>query len=750
MPEPPRETALKQLLRATLPSEVEVALDMLELTSQVRWEALGRIQNNRGAVKVSADPGRALIERVTNSIDSVLELEHDAHQGLPFCQSPHQAAQAWLDVPEEGLSRVSSRMRQQLAERIQVRVLPGTGRSGRTVEIRDRGTGMLPGEVADTILSLHGSNKLQKRYLVGVYGQGGSSTFSVSKFSLIATKAASSDVLSLTVVKYQDLPPEEFKTGHYVYLTEFDGIFSIQGAEAEEFASGTLVRHFGYDLSGYDSPLGPGSVYGLLNQVLFDPVMPIWLDYRVRDSGYRRVIKGSRNALNGAVDDGDESSRGPTLDHWSRLSALELPGYGHIGLEYWLLEAERTNRIPIQAFVRETQPIIFTINGQNQGERPRSIVRERARLPYLTPRLIVHVACDDLNAEAKRLLFVSTREGARAGQVRDLIEAEIVRALREDDQLDFFNQLARERSFQEQDEAVRDRIRNEVVRLLGITGRGTETRTRRPYRPRPPRPSPPPIDEHDPPTYVHIVWPHDQQIEFFNGQRRYIRIETDSSPRYYSDDEDLTRFNFIISGGWLERKALSHLRGGRMRILLEASGEIGNLGSLRVELTRTGLPTLSDEVGSVLVSAPLPETPESNVNAPDFEIFRVSGPDDDRWSLCGWSTENPLEFASEIVENPDGKLDIYYSEIFPAFARQISEFERRDQAIANLFRTEYEILIAFHSILMHRDSRLNGEFESSSAQDEAAHGYEEVERQAERRRMAMLAVMVASRQATSS
>jgi hypothetical protein len=71
-----------------------------------------------------------------------------------------------------------------------------------------------------------------------------------------------------------------------------------------EFPQGTEVRHFGYDLNNFGSPLGPNSLYGSMNTNLFDPVMPVWFDNRVHN--YRRVIKGSRNALCGAVDDGDE------------------------------------------------------------------------------------------------------------------------------------------------------------------------------------------------------------------------------------------------------------------------------------------------------------------------------------------------------------------------------------------------------------------------------------------------------------
>ena len=112
-------------------------------------------------------------------------------------------------------------------------------------------------------------------------------------------------------MRFLDLPPEQYKIGHYVYLT-FDGAGSsrLEVPQARLPDAGPWSRHFGYDLSGYPSPLGPEQPLRPAEPTLFDPVMPVWLDNGVHD--YRRVIKGSRNALNGAVDEGDEG-RGPAL-----------------------------------------------------------------------------------------------------------------------------------------------------------------------------------------------------------------------------------------------------------------------------------------------------------------------------------------------------------------------------------------------------------------------------------------------------
>src|SRR5437667_10645189 len=139
---------------------------------------VGRRPNDRGAIEVASDPGRSAIERVTNAQDAVLELEHQRHGGKPECLSPREAASAWLGVPEkDGLAGLSVKGRQDLANKTIVRLEAGEGAQSRLLSVIDQGIGIAADQFATTILSLNESNKIQKHYLAGTYGQGGSSTF---------------------------------------------------------------------------------------------------------------------------------------------------------------------------------------------------------------------------------------------------------------------------------------------------------------------------------------------------------------------------------------------------------------------------------------------------------------------------------------------------------------------------------------------------------------------------------------------
>jgi len=596
---------------------------------------------------------------------------------------------------------------------------------------------------------------MQKHYLAGAYGQGGSSTFASSRYTLIASRAANEERVGFTVVKFEDLPPEEYKIGRYVYLTGENAVLSVE-LPADAFRRGTLIRHFGYDLTNYSASIGPSSLYGLLNETLFDPVLPVWLDDHAVH-GYRRVIKGARNALNGATDEGDVTAEGPTLPHSVRLFYSTIGDFGRIGIEYWVLERPTaTNKRPSAVFVNPTKPIILTLNGQNQAELSHLLIKKNAELPYLAPRLICHIDCNNLTATAKRALFVSTRENARHGAVQELIQQEIVAVLRSDDELTRLNTQAREQGMQDRDATAEQEMRREVARLLHLQGVPVDVGTAQARssagtgggipRPRAPRPRPPvqPIQLHEPPTFIRFVADPDEEITFHPEQRRYVRIETDANSIYHhATDLALSRINIISTTNGVTVRGSTSLEGGRLRAIFEASAAatIGATGSVRVELSRPGLPMLSDSRTSRIVPPPPTRQESQQLALPQFLTIPVS-PGDDRWTALTWP-DDISSVASE-AQMEGGILNIYYSTAFPKYAEQRSAFERRNLALAESFTKRYEIWIAVHSLLVLREEQ------SSSATDEPIEDEQERLVQGfdrkERCRTATLAAMFAGRE----
>lgn len=735
---------------ATTASQVEEALGAFESDPDAHpsWVPYGSKENNRGVIEITGDSGRALVERVTNGIDAVLEAEFEAHHGNPDCRSPKEAARAWLGVPDGGLSELSQEERRRLAQRVVVRINEGEGRDSRVVEIRDYGIGLTAEEMPRTILSLNESNKIQKYYVAGTYGQGGSGTLAVSKYTLVASRRNGNDRVGFTIAKFLDLPPEVYKTGHYVYLT-VDGGVPEADVPADQFKNGTLVRHFGYELTAYPSPVGPNSIYGLLNQVLFDPVIPIWLDNPVNTQ--RRVIKGSRNALNGAVDEGDEQRHGPTIVHNERMFYTSIGEFGRLGIEYWVLAMpSEANKRPSAAFVNPSKPILMTVNGQNHSELSASLIRKDAGLPYLASRLICHINCDGLTALSKRALFVSTREEARRGAVLTQIQQELIHVLRSDDDLVRLNEEARLRGLQESDENALRQMRREVARLLRLQGNnvvdaiGAQVSAegasdQRPTHPRVPRPRPVllPIEPHDPPTFIHFVG--DGPITFHTEQRKYIRIETDASSRYHNpNDPNESRINVFSTHGEVTFCGSTPLQGGRMRAIFECSAraQLGSTGTIRVELSRPGLPVLSDEKQIQIVAPPPVREDAREIALPEFDVRPVE-PESEKWLAFDWP-DDTSQIASE-SEEEDGKLVVYYSTVFPPYRNQLTVFEARDPGMASSFTERYKIWLAVHALLIKKDQQAQEREGQAREEDEA----EVVRERRERCRMATMAAFFA-------
>jgi len=708
---------LDDLLKARSSSQVESILKTLEnkYKDRIQYVPVGGIEhsNNCGQIQIGVDPGKAIIERLTNAIDAIIELEYYQHDGLPICKTPKDAASAWLNVPPKGLYQLSSTKRAKLADRIQLVIQPTDNHYRRNVTIMDKGIGIPPERMTKTILSLGSNNKLEKPYLMGAYGQGGSSAFAwCKKYSVICSKSNLNNLneqISFTIVFFEDLDPDKYKLGRYVYLT-LDGDLLHTDSSSELGDYGTIVKHFDYDLTSYKASLGPNSVYGLLQRALFDPVMPIKLDDQVHN--YRRVIKGARNAFNASVDE-DIHERGPTLSYSMPIYSITIASYGSIRLEYWVLQESQSNKKydPIKAFVDDRKPILFTLNGQTHAEFSGSLIRSDADLPFLRNRIVIHVDCNGLNSHAKRNLFSSTREDIRKNEISKIIIDEIVKSLKSDDRLRSLNEEAKNSTIRAGDEDSDRAIQQEVVKLLrnynfstmfnknglinldvpGVIGTGDDAVH--------PPPEPPiKIELKDPPTYVKIV--NMSPSKFYPGQRRYIKVETDAASEYHNpDDLKSSKFNVIINGYDIKVSGTTPLIDGRMRLILDCSPDasLGRDGNCIIELHRFGLPTLSDTIDYNIVEKPV-KIDSKKVTVPPIRMQQVNGLEDNIWDKLGWS-HDITKVASDSTMS-EGILTVYYSTVFPPFKQQYERILKQKSTLAKTFLKQYEILIALHSFLL--------------------------------------------------
>ncbi len=150
------------------------------------------------------------------------------------------------------------------------------------VTIRDHGMGQVPAMMHDTLLSLGQSDKADKPYLIGVFGQGGSSAFSVSEYSIVVTRRAPQILkpgedsgVGWSIVRA--IQPKGRRDLYYAYLaaSEDGTVPRLDGAAADEagFTQGAHFCHIKYDFGASDSAIAR-LLYPALNHVLFNPVLP--------------------------------------------------------------------------------------------------------------------------------------------------------------------------------------------------------------------------------------------------------------------------------------------------------------------------------------------------------------------------------------------------------------------------------------------------------------------------------------------
>ena len=206
-----------------------------QLYGPVERRAVGGRENNIGIIRLASDPGLASVERITNGMDAVLELEALIH--TQTASSPRAGALTWLGLGRTGDPEADRNNVRRVAARLQV-ILDDSGETRRpTMIVEDRGIGQHPDDFACTLLSLNESNKVEKPYTMGTYGQGGSSTLGFSRAAVIISRRHSAglngkaDTTGWSIVQERD-DPARMKLPTYSYMAPegASGVFELDPA----------------------------------------------------------------------------------------------------------------------------------------------------------------------------------------------------------------------------------------------------------------------------------------------------------------------------------------------------------------------------------------------------------------------------------------------------------------------------------------------------------------------------------------
>src|SRR5262249_14369263 len=136
-------------------------------------------------------------------------------------------------------------------------------------------------------------------------------------------------------------------------------------------------------------------------------------------------------------------------------------------------------------------------------------------------------------------------------------------------------------------------------------------------------------------------------------------------------------------------------------------------------ITRPDGTQMSDSTAYTVLESLEERAKKSKGQVPPFEIIPIN-PDDDpeQWGTV-WPAlaEAPDEAQREDAYRPiktAAGLVVYYSTIFAPYSAQIEKLKTESETLARLFRTNYEIWIAYHAILQE-SSRSNGHVETIGA-----------------------------------
>lgn len=280
------------------------------------WIPVGKDLGNQGRIKLAGEPENPICERTINAMEALIELERRRElardPSAPAPESPREAVLRYFELPPlEELPQMTQPIQgmkplkwsSHLAERLRVRLVRETRPVEYAVLIEDEGIGQPPSRVHETLLSLGRSDKGDKTYLIGVFGQGGSSAYAASDWSWIVSRRApdfgddDAGEIGWTAIR-RIIRPGRSQV-HWAYLAAHpDGrvpALSSAAAEAVAFKHGTRIAHLNYNF-GKTEPTR--SLYQSLNHLLFKPVLPYGLFTRSgKDANKRDLMQGNAYRL---------------------------------------------------------------------------------------------------------------------------------------------------------------------------------------------------------------------------------------------------------------------------------------------------------------------------------------------------------------------------------------------------------------------------------------------------------------------
>ena len=395
------------------------------------WQSYGGNDSNYSIIgNQSSNAIGSIVEKIINSVDTVLELECLLRGIDPRSrQAPNSmlhATELFWGIAEGKLENAEQTIIKKLAENIHLTSSGGKNGKNMCLTQTDRGTGRSPDELPETILSMPNKKKTNKtgiQFQQGLFNMGGSGylTFCKNGISLIISRKnpkllnsshhEDDEMWGFTITRKLE-PKGKKEMPRYQYLAPNGKILRFKSKSinalpgkypskySKPFDFGTCIKSFEYKLNGFNAPINLDLNYELSK---FFHRLAVPMRIEERREGYKAhthevTLSGMSSRL--------EDDRSKNLEFSNKSGLLNIPDVGEIPVEVYVFKpGVKRNRW------QKGSEISLLVNGQRHGRISKSLLRRQSvGLDWLADDMMIFLDTTDLPTSTKLELFMADRE----------------------------------------------------------------------------------------------------------------------------------------------------------------------------------------------------------------------------------------------------------------------------------------------------------------------------------------------------
>lgn len=644
------------------------------------WQPLGQIENNLSiAANQQSGATAALVEKLVNSIDSLLEAECLSRgvdpESAAAPRTMAEAAEMFFGIPGGNTARLEPPDRSRLADNIHV-VATGS-RPSPCITIIDRGEGQRPCDFSRTFCSLVRSNKLRIPFVQGKFNMGGCGVLpfcGTKNMQLIVSRRrpelcdqsrpVDESGWGWTVIRRRE-PDDGRRSSYFEYLAPggqvpffaADAIPVLATADAAYgglLSCGSVLKLYNYQLE-FGGPI----VFDLnyeLSRRLYRLALPIRLYERRDYRGHSRqtILTGMSVRL-------EDDRVGALEPSFPDSGLMAVDGVGDIPVEVSVFQKGRGG-----SYLSAQASILFLVNGQVHGTLGRSfLTRREVGLDFLKNDLMIVLDCTDMAARAREDLFMPSRDRLRDCSAKQGFERALEAYLADHEQLHRLNRTRRDdelRGRLADDRPLTEALKHVIntspeLRELFRLGTTLETHDV-------PGEEEIPFEGQEFPTFFRPSLRHDEDqpriISCQHGGNGRARFETDAVNDYFTRSERPGTLT-VTPPELFERV---RLHDGRCVLVLRplAGATIGSSVQFTVEVTDpTRTAPFSHRMTMVVSEPRTPTEGPSNPQAPRsgaLALPKIVEVTQDRWEDEGFDQESGLAIQHDVDGGLVAKVNI--------------------------------------------------------------------------------------------